>query len=148
MTPESWRKVVRVKVQGARNLDRACRKFSDQISTFVCFSSIVAAFGNAGQSSYGYANSAVDNICRERVKEGLPATSIQWGLINVGMGVSIKQVTEKMKDQTNLGSNIDKYEHLPALRILATYSSATTLSHPLLTHVRHQVLYHNHNIPL
>ena len=97
MTPESWRKVVPVKVQGARNLDRACRKFPDQVSTFVCFSSIVAAFGNAGQSSYGYANSAVDNICRERVKEGLPATSIQWGLIGVGMGVTVKQVSSRNK---------------------------------------------------
>ena len=99
MNPESWRKVVRVKVQGARNLDRACRKFPDQVSTFVCFSSIVAAFGNAGQSSYGYANSAVDNICRERVKEGLPATSIQWGLIGVGMGVTVKQVSLRDRGQ-------------------------------------------------
>jgi hypothetical protein len=91
-TEESWRKVVRVKVEGARNLDSACRNYPDQVSTFVCFSSIVAAFGNAGQCSYGYANAAVDAVCRRRVEGGLPAVSIQWGLIDAGMGISVKQV--------------------------------------------------------
>ena len=85
--------MVRVKVEGAQNLDSACRNFPQQISTFVCFSSIVAAFGNAGQCSYGYANSSLDSICRNRVEDGLPAVSIQWGLIDAGMGVSVKQVS-------------------------------------------------------
>ena len=92
-TPEYWKKVVRVKVEGAQNLDSACRNFPQQVSTFVCFSSIVAAFGNAGQCSYGYANSSLDSICRNRVEDGLPAVSIQWGLIDAGMGVSVKQVS-------------------------------------------------------
>lgn len=92
ITEESWRKVVRVKVEAARNLDSAARNFPNQVFTFVCFSSIVAAFGNAGQCSYGYANSAVDAICRRRVEEGFPAVSIQWGLVDAGMGVSVKQV--------------------------------------------------------
>ena len=85
-----------MKVKGAENLDSACRNFPNQVSTFVSFSSIVAAFGNAGQSSYGYANSALDNICRKRVEDGLPGVSIQWGLINAGMGVSVKQVCSEL----------------------------------------------------
>ena len=94
VSQETWRNVVRAKVKGAQTLDRVCREYGKQISTFVCFSSIVAAFGNAGQSSYGYANSCLDSICRNRVADKLPALSLQWGLIGVGMGDTVKQVTQ------------------------------------------------------
>ena len=35
----------------------------------------------AGQSNYGFANSALDFMCESRLAEGLPALSIQWGVI-------------------------------------------------------------------
>ena len=35
----------------------------------------------AGQSNYGFANSALDFMCEARLAEGLPALSIQWGII-------------------------------------------------------------------
>lgn len=91
-TQETWNSVVDAKVQGSQNLDLVCREYQKQIKTFVCFSSIVAAFGNAGQCSYGYANSVLDSICRSRVADHLPALSLQWGLIGVGMGVNVEQV--------------------------------------------------------
>lgn len=35
----------------------------------------------AGQSNYGFANSALDFLCEDRRLQGLPALSIQWGVI-------------------------------------------------------------------
>ncbi len=35
----------------------------------------------AGQSNYGFANSALDFMCESRLAEGLPALSIQWDVI-------------------------------------------------------------------
>ena len=90
--PESWRNVVDAKARGATLLDKLCRKHRDTVQMFICFSSIVAACGNAGQASYGYANSVLDSICRQRVSDGLHGLSIQWGLVGVGMGSTVEQV--------------------------------------------------------
>ena len=46
--------------------------------------------GNAGQTNYGFANSAMERICEERMKSGLPGIAIQWGAIG---DVGLIQVT-------------------------------------------------------
>eukprot|EP00116_Pleurobrachia_bachei_P012058 sb/3472320/ len=90
-TQESWQTVVDAKARGATLLDKLCRKHRDTVQLFICFSSIVSACGNAGQASYGYANSVLDALCRQRVRDGLHGLSIQWGLIGVGMGSTVEQ---------------------------------------------------------
>lgn len=37
--------------------------------------------GNFGQSNYGYANCAMEQICEQRARDGLTAKAIEWGLI-------------------------------------------------------------------
>jgi fatty acid synthase, animal type len=79
-TPETWQHAVEPKLQGAINLDR-CTRGSRELTQFVMFSSLAGASGNPGQSNYGYANVAVDELCRRRHAEGLAALAIQWGPI-------------------------------------------------------------------
>ncbi len=61
---EEFTEVVRPKALGARLLDRLTAE--DPLDFFVCFSSIAAAFGNAGQSDYAYANAHLDAFAERR----------------------------------------------------------------------------------
>lgn len=60
------------KVQSTKNLDKLSRTLCTDLDWFVCFSSVSCGRGNAGQSNYGYANSVMERICEDRLKEGLP----------------------------------------------------------------------------
>lgn len=75
-----FEEVCALKALGTKNLDdlsRSCK----ELDYFVCFSSVVAGFGNQGQTNYGYANSVMDRICERRRKASLHGLSIQWGAI-------------------------------------------------------------------
>ncbi|MGF1957734.1 KR domain-containing protein, partial [Enterococcus casseliflavus] len=67
---------------------------------FVSFSSLTAALGNEGQFSYTFANSAMDSIVSQRVRDGLCGLSIQFGVIGeVGMShrLSLEGRTVKLR---------------------------------------------------
>ncbi|CAK0731645.1 hypothetical protein CVIRNUC_000023 [Coccomyxa viridis] len=84
-TGEAWNRCVRPKAIGSWNLDAASRGLR-HLDHFVFFSSIVATQGNAGQTSYGFANMYGSELCRARRVAGLPALAIGWGPIgNVGV---------------------------------------------------------------
>jgi len=48
---------------------------------FLSYSSISAIYGNPGQVSYVGANSFLDNFSQWRRAQGLPATTVNWGVI-------------------------------------------------------------------
>ena len=87
-TTEAFQAVSKPKCYGTIYLDQLTREknVAKDLHWFVVFSSVVSGRGNAGQANYGFANSAMERICEERVKSGLPGLAIQWGAIgDVGL---------------------------------------------------------------
>lgn len=67
--------VCNAKVDTTISLDRESRVLCPQLDYFVVFSSVSCGRGNAGQTNYGMANSAMERICEARQSEGLPGVS-------------------------------------------------------------------------
>uniref|UniRef100_A0A3B4B6A9 Fatty acid synthase n=1 Tax=Periophthalmus magnuspinnatus TaxID=409849 RepID=A0A3B4B6A9_9GOBI len=80
LTPQHFMEVNKPKYGGTLNLDLT-RKSCPELSYFVVFSSVSCGRGNAGQSNYGYANSAMERVCEKRQRDGLPGLAVQWGAI-------------------------------------------------------------------
>lgn len=85
-TVADFKTVCKPKVDGSKQLDAASRVLTPHLDYFVNFSSVSCGRGNAGQSNYGLANSAMERICEARQAAGLPGVAIQWGAIgDVGL---------------------------------------------------------------
>lgn len=81
-----FKTVCKPKVDGSKQLDAASRVLAPDLDYFVNFSSVSCGRGNAGQSNYGLANSAMERIAEARQAAGLPGVAIQWGAIgDVGL---------------------------------------------------------------
>uniref|UniRef100_A0A8C2UHY0 Fatty acid synthase n=1 Tax=Coturnix japonica TaxID=93934 RepID=A0A8C2UHY0_COTJA len=80
-TPELFWEVNKPKYSGTLHLDWVTRKKCPDLDYFVVFSSVSCGRGNAGQSNYGFANSAMERICEQRHHDGLPGLAVQWGAI-------------------------------------------------------------------
>jgi len=80
-TQDNYVAVTKCKIDSTLALDQVTRKECPDLDYFVIFSSVSCGRGNAGQSNYGLANSAMERIAEQRKKDGFPALSIQWGAI-------------------------------------------------------------------
>ncbi|XP_046612929.1 fatty acid synthase [Neodiprion virginianus] len=86
LTDADFKTVAAPKIDATKHLDLASRKFCPALDYFVVFSSVSCGWGNAGQTNYGLANSAMERIVEERQASGLPGLAIQWGAIgDVGL---------------------------------------------------------------
>ncbi|TVY71472.1 Compactin diketide synthase mokB [Lachnellula suecica] len=83
MSLQSFNAAVRPKVQGSWNLHTAT--LSQPLDFFIMLASSVGVLGNAGQGNYAAGNAYEDALAHYRVREGLPATTIDVGMM-LGVG--------------------------------------------------------------
>jgi NADPH:quinone reductase-like Zn-dependent oxidoreductase/acyl carrier protein len=79
LTRERVRSVMAPKAYGAWLLHEATRDL--ELDCFVLFSSVSSIFGNPAQGSYGAANAFLDSLAHHRRALGLPALTVNWGVL-------------------------------------------------------------------
>ncbi|MEU6950648.1 beta-ketoacyl reductase [Streptomyces sp. NPDC046316] len=72
---DTFREVLRAKVDGARNLD----ELLPDAEQFVLFSSIAGVWGSGEQAAYAAGNASLDSLAERRRAQGRAALSLAWG---------------------------------------------------------------------
>ncbi|MEU9560402.1 type I polyketide synthase, partial [Streptomyces fumanus] len=125
MTDEQLHTVLRAKVDSAVNLHELTRDLD--LTAFVLFSSVSGILGGPGQANYAAANTYLDALAHARRAEGLPATSMAWGLWAEASGMTGAMSAADRQRMKRLG-----VRQLPSEQGLRLFDAALVSSEPLL----------------
>ena len=124
--------VLRPKVDAAWNLHELTA--GTDLSAFVLYSSIAGTLGNPGQANYAAANTFLDALAHHRHTQGLPATSLAWGLWEQASGI-----TAKLFEEDRARTSRSMLVPLSDEEGLALLSGAVTPAQPTLVPARFHV---------
>jgi acyl transferase domain-containing protein/NADPH:quinone reductase-like Zn-dependent oxidoreductase/SAM-dependent methyltransferase/acyl carrier protein len=85
------------KLLGAWNLHT--QTLGDPLDLFICVSSFTSLFGNPGQGNYVAGNAFLDALAHHRSEQGLPALTVNWGVVG-----DVGYVAQKAGMADKLGS--------------------------------------------
>jgi NADPH:quinone reductase-like Zn-dependent oxidoreductase/acyl carrier protein len=97
---DAFVRVMAPKAQGAWHLHR--QTLDLPLDFFVLFSSVSALIGNAGQGNYVAANAFLDALAHYRRAHGLPAMSINWGMLQEAGVVARNPETRRYLEELGL----------------------------------------------
>ncbi|MBN8419247.1 MAG: thioester reductase domain-containing protein [Verrucomicrobia bacterium] len=83
LNAERFQKVTTPKIHGAWNLHLQTRNLA--LDHFVMFSSVASIIGSPGQANYAAANAFLDALANHRRRQGMPALTLNWGVM-AGVG--------------------------------------------------------------
>ncbi len=94
MNDDRFRKVLKPKVDGTMNLHELSEKL--ELDLFVMFSSLSSLIGHLGQANYVIANTMLDSFAYLRRNLGLPATTVNLGILGQSGVISRDQNLKEM----------------------------------------------------
>ncbi|MGI5282729.1 SDR family NAD(P)-dependent oxidoreductase [Nonomuraea polychroma] len=124
LTLDQLHTVVSSKVNAAWNLHQQTRHHD--LHSFVLFSSLAGLLGTPGQANYAAANTFLDALAHHRHTQGLPATSIAWGLWQQASTITNHLNTADLNRLAKTGLH-----PLTTAHALALFDDAISTDHPL-----------------
>ena len=100
LTEERMWKAMAPKIVGAWNLHNLTVDAS--LDFFVLFSSLASVIGNAGQANYVAGNAFLDALAYYRRSHGLPALTINWGVVGEVGHVAVSRETAQRLERLGL----------------------------------------------
>ncbi|KAF2963728.1 hypothetical protein GQX73_g9837 [Xylaria multiplex] len=131
LSVEQWREALAAKVHGTKHLHMATLGLS--LDFFVMITSIESVVALATQGAYTAANNFQEAFARYRLRQGLPASTVSFGLIS-GVGVLGHNATIRQSMDRNRVLNISEFNFLRSLEIAFIDGGKGSGSNPLDEH--------------
>ncbi|WYZ42298.1 hypothetical protein EsH8_V_001193 [Colletotrichum jinshuiense] len=118
-----WTEAAWPKIQASWNIQSLLH--DNEIDFFIMLASFTGYFGNAGQTNYGAGCTFQDALAHYRHSEGLPAVSLDLGIIHDVGVLAETNMTDNLRDRTrNLGIREQQLQDLIRIAIQGQITAA------------------------